>query len=62
LSLPDGYKRGIEAFIIVATREDTDLSMLFKVKKEMTIPEFHGGLLSIAGDVVEEMVIYSVDR
>jgi hypothetical protein len=40
VSLPSGYKRGIETFIIVVTREDTDLSMLFKVKKEMTIPKF----------------------
>jgi len=62
VSLPDGYKRGTEAFIIVATRDDTDLSMLFKVKKEMSIPEFNNGLLSIAGDIVEEMVIYSVEK
>jgi len=56
-----GHEISIEAFSSVAAREDTGLSMLFKVKKEMTIPEFHGIVVNRPRRA-EEMEIYSVEK
>lgn len=60
--LPENYKRGMEAFIVVAVFDDSDLSVLFPVKKEMSIAEFHEGLLSIKGSMAEEMAMYVIEK
>lgn len=62
LTLPKEYKRGMEAFIVVAVAKDSDLSALFPVGREMTVAEFNEGLLSIKGSMTEEMAMYVIEN
>lgn len=62
MSVPRGHKRAAEAFIIVATTDNVSLPLVFDGKTDMSLTDFYNGLLSVEGDVVEEMVVYSVER
>jgi len=57
-----GFQTGMEAFIVVATKEKIPLPLLLNQKTRLSLPELNTALLKIEGDVVEEFVIYQVKR
>lgn len=62
MSVPSGHKRAAEAFIIVATIEKVSLPLIFGGNTELSLTDFYNGLLSVEGDMLEEMVVYSVEK
>ncbi len=62
MAVPQGQKRAAEAFIIIATADRINLPVIFDGKTNLSLTEFYNGILSIEGDMVEEMVVYSVEK
>lgn len=62
MSVPKGHKRAAEAFIVVATTDNISFPLVFNGKTDMSLTDFYKGILSVEGDIVEEMVVYSVER
>lgn len=62
MTVPDGNKKATEAFIIVATKDKINMPFLLKEKTSISLTEFYTAILSIEGDFVDEMVVYSVER
>lgn len=62
MTVPQGFKKATEAFIVIATLDRLSLAPLFQNKTELSLPEFYSGLLSAQVDLIEEIIPYSVER